>query len=179
MGYWSVGIMDGDSPCDMEGMLYDEIHQLASDEQKQRLNTVYELLDTDQLSDEESHPLLTELFNTRRSILLKNDNYINIFLNAKELFEDVCEVEEALQVLTVLYMGKGIPLPSDMRQIVRDSCVEDEWSTTDEERKAWMEHFISQLDSYDDKTPTEVETTGLFEEIVKAISNNDTGLVNK
>ena len=159
MGWWSATIMGGDTPLDIEIVLY-EAAGISSDE-------IYD--------DENISP---ETINARVAVGLpkmikaakseKNHRYYG----ESELF---------YQVLGVLVMRHGVPV-KDAKPAIKMALAgakEDEWAESgDTERQGFVNAFIKQLKEYDG-IPQEPAHEGLFQKIEEAIASGKEGLVNK
>jgi len=118
MGWWSKDIMGGDSPLDLECV-------------------IYEALDV---------PFDTPLPNeVDLELLLKkvkeNDPY---WIQGEESYL-------LYQVLGVLMMKYGCPIPEHLKNEMIVAAKNDEWAKEDQERKEVMNNFINILEQYDGK----------------------------
>ncbi len=150
MGWWSTTVMGGDSPLDAEGDFFHIVFK----------GTKYED-GCDRMDAQDAGELTREEISEA------------IFQRLPELLErvrgPVPDLDIFKQVLGVLILEFGVPVNDLTREVIDlaiDGAKHDEWAQTDEERAAYMQAFILQLNEYDGK-PTEVKFEGLFEKLAE------------
>lgn len=103
--------------------------------------------------------------------------------NAKESLEQhkdellaILENDDDMLVLCVVFMRYGAAISKEMKkQALRDAkSLEKHWPETNN-----LDEFIATLKVYDNQTPTEIASQGLFDSIFEAIGKGETGLINK
>jgi hypothetical protein len=152
MGWWSTGIMAGDSPLDWE----DEIYGLCGVEKWQE--------DSD------------KMVKIPKSILEVNTPKIVRVIER----ESGWEKQIAYQVLGVMLMRSGCEIEEALKADIISAAHLDEWATEDGERRKSCDEFVTRLKSYGGK-PTETPSKGLFEVFAEAIRDGqqEGGLINK
>lgn len=135
MGWWSTVVMGGDTPLDYQGDMID----LCGVDYNAFVDN-YDLDLTALRSDiESSYDKLTEYCD-------------NVSYGDPNI---------AYQILGVLILESGAKLPDEIKIKIEDAAKNDEWSTSNDERKANMDAFRHQVANYDG-TPTEIKYEGLF-----------------
>lgn len=145
MGYWSSDIMGGDNPLDWKDRIYD-------------ICKVEEFTDIVAPSPDSPRWIQNKL--TSKDL---TDNLPEILKMIDEASGYSDDVNIALQVLGVLMMEAGAPIPEDLKKRMFNACNEDEWSKTDAERLKATDGMIKALALYDVKTPIVIRSRGLFE----------------
>lgn len=149
MGWWSKTVMGGDTPMDYEcDFLID--HCGYSD-----------------FYDEDPETIRTAL----------NQNFWPCYHHALH-----CVNQDgdgiALQVLGAIVLRYGANLPIEVRKVIIDAALNDEWGAEDEERANHMKIFAYQVENYTNGEPVEIATEGLFDVIASALEEGKKGLVN-
>jgi hypothetical protein len=152
MGWWSTGIMAGDSPLDWE----DEIYGLCG------VNKWPE--DSDKMAK------------IPKSVLEANTPKIVKVIER----ESGWEKQIAYQVLGVLLMRSGCEINETLKSNIVSAAHLDEWATEDSERRKSCDEFATRLKAYGGK-PTETPSKGLFEVLAESIRDGQKagGLINK
>lgn len=148
MGWWSTGIMGGDTPLDFE----DEF---------------YEICGVDKFYDSwKIRPL------PRKAILNSLPKLLKYIGKQKE------DREIGYQVLGILMMRVAAPISPDLKEKMIESAKNDQWALENSERRDRMNSFIETLEKYDSSKPIMIQTPGLVETILEHIKNGNKGLVN-
>ncbi len=148
MGWWSKDIMGGDSPLDAK----DEIYGICK---------VEEFGDNGrEITREDLEANLPRILEKFRGTEYYSDRAISF------------------QVLGVLMMKTGTPIPEELKAEILKNSSADEWASEDEERKQIVEGFHAAIESYDG-TPIVIRSRGLFEVIIEHVASGKQGLVNK
>jgi hypothetical protein len=152
MGWWSTGIMAGDSPLDWE----DEIYNLCGVEKWQE--------DSDKMAKIPKSRLEANL--TKITKVIER--------------ESGWEKQIAYQVLGVMLMRSGCEISQKLKSSIVSAAEQDEWATEDGERKKSCGDFAKKVKAYEGK-PTETPSKGLFEVFAEAIKGGqkEGGLINK
>jgi len=151
MGWWSKDIMGGDSPLDAK----DEIYGICK---------VEEFGDNGrEITREDLEANLPRILESFRGT--ENNEYYS-------------DRAISFQVLGVLMMKTGTPIPEELKAEILENSSADEWATEDEERKQIVEGFHAAIESYDG-TPIVIRSRGLFEVIIEHVASGKQGLVNK
>ena len=152
MGWWSTGIMAGDSPLDWE----DEIYNLCGVEKWQE--------DSDKMAKIPKSKLGSNLAKIVRVIER----------------ESGWEKQIAYQVLGVLIMRCGCEMTGKLKSSIVSSAENDEWALEDSERNKDCKAFAKKVKDYGGK-PTETPSKGLFEVFAETIKEGqkEGGLINK
>lgn len=147
MGWWSDDIMGGDTPLDIESIIYDalEIEKYPDGNYNADVKIPADKFDYDKI---------VKYLNNREKdgYWLKGDTG-NIFH----------------QVLGVMMMGAGAPINKTLKNKMIKAAEQDEWARESDDRKNKMDSFIATLKDYDD-TPTKIKSVGLMETIAKGIA---------
>lgn len=148
MGWWSTGILGGDTPYDFK----DEI---------------YEICEVEEFDDSTvHHKIPKKTFADKLPEILE-------YIEASDYDKEI-----GYQVLGVMMMEVGAEIGPELKEKMILAAQEDVWAQEDEERKAVMEQFVQSLRSYESSTPIVIRTPGLFETIAKKMNEGSTGLVN-
>jgi hypothetical protein len=152
MGWWSTGIMAGDSPLDWE----DEIYSLCGVEKWQE--------DSDKMAKIPKSRLEANL-----------TKIINVIER-----ESGWEKQIAYQVLGVMLMRSGCEISQKLKSSIVSAAEQDEWASEDSSRRKDCMAFAKKIKDYGGK-PTETPSKGLFEVFAEAIRDGqkEGGLINK
>jgi hypothetical protein len=153
MGWWSKDIMGGDSPLDMESIIYEacEVNQFPEE-------------------DEDGGSLKPSHFEKHLPKILG-------LLRAQENNAYYDEHAIGFQVLGVLMMKAGAKIDEELKKEILRASSGDTWAQEDSERKTTVENFHQALEAYDGR-PLEIRSRGLFEVIAEKLQSGDPGLVN-
>lgn len=141
MGWWSTGIMAGDSPLDWE----DEFYSLCGVQKWSE--------DSDKMAK------------IPKAKLEANTEKIVSVIERERGWEK----QIAYQVLGVLLMKSGCSIEENLKTNIICAAHLDEWAEEDPGRKKDCEAFIQKIKEYKG-TPTEVPSKGLFEVFGEAIA---------
>lgn len=138
MGTWSKTIMGGDTPLDIEGLIYEQCGIEMFPE----------------VSDEEEE-------------LPKQEVPKEILEAKQEELLDACvdEDEDGPMVLAVVMMRGGARINDKVKKAAIQAAHDDEWAQEDKERKVHVDKFITTLQKYDGVTPTDIDEEGLFDKL--------------
>ncbi len=174
MGYWSCGIIGGDSHLDL----------LADFSEVLVAQTPKELLDKCNEDDLSLYPLdnVQELpvFEHWKSLLEGVGVLGKIGVN-KTVFVDGIECEEFVphqftvedtQVLAAVYMAFGAKIPDDMKEAFIEAGEIDGWAKEDPEREQFVKAYIEALKKYDGAPLYEV-SEGLFQKMLEHLSGEE------
>jgi hypothetical protein len=148
MGWWSTTIMGGDSPLDFE-------------------DAFYGICDAEKWDGNKQVPIPAK---TLAIHLPKILDYIQ-----------ECEgwdLQMGYQVLGVMLMKSGCPIPRELKDKIVWAAENDEWAQGDGERMRHCQKFAKQIQSYEG-SPTKVDQEGLFEVFLKHKETGGSGLINK
>jgi len=164
MGWWSAAVMGGDEPLDYQleilallGYTYDDYTEFWVDG-KLREEIKKEIAER----FEKAHDEIGEWAAQTGGI--------------------------AYQALGVEMMGYGLPISPEFRALIVQAAEEDEWAAEQranpagqQDRVQAMQSLISDIQKYQDGTPTELSEPdiGLLNTIFTAILDGKTGLVNR
>jgi len=153
MGWWSCTVMGGDTPLDLQADLIEETGIKYCDFQDEHD------FDMTALKEDMTRDLGKMIMYCEKQT---NDyDYRNI----------------AFQVLGAITMEAGVLLDDSVRAKIIDGAKNDEWATEDAERKQFMDAFILQVQTYENK-PTQIAYESLFGKVFTALEENKNGLVN-
>ncbi len=159
MGWWSCTIMGGDTPLDAQGDMQDAVGL--------RTEELYPDSNDERVSDEYIHEQIKANVPAMIDVALSNSD--------NSWYPGVYK-----QVLGVMVMSAGCdPADEDVKlalKIAKEGAEDDDWD--DDERREYIAAFIKQLDEYDG-TPQDPKSEGLFEKVMEAVDEGNTGLVNK
>jgi hypothetical protein len=143
MGWWSTDIMGGDSPLDFE----DEIFDICG----------------------------VEKFPSKgnRNELTREDISDNLGAIVSMIEEDKYEPGIGYQVLSVMMMKAGAKIPESLFPLLEDACHTDSWAKESEDRKESVDGLLAALRAYDNETPIEVRSKGLFEVMAEKLGNKN------
>lgn len=141
MGTWSATVMGGDTPLDIEGMIYEACNIEMFPEEANE--------DDDFVKNE----IPKELIGGRKAFTI---------LDQIASYDDV-----APMVLAVVMMRVGADMPKQIKNIAIKAAENDEWAAENDERKAYMDSFIKTVSNYDSVTPTDIDEEGLLDSIFK------------
>lgn len=123
---------------------------------------ICEVCDIDLFSEEESEETNS---NAKESLEQHKDELLAILENNDDML-----------VLCVVFMRYGAAISEEMKkQALRDAkSLKKHWPETEN-----LDEFIATLKVYDNQTPTEIASQGLFEALFDSVSKGETGLINK
>lgn len=151
MGAWSETIMGNDTNADAELDIADWAKLTAGD----CLSSWYEY------PTENREKLSAITGETWRDYLTSIDDETTRYATA--------------QAAAVMIMQVGAILPEEVKSVAIASCENEElenWSNP-EKRKAHLDNFIENINTYDNKTPTVLPEEGLFEVILKSMNKKE------
>lgn len=151
MGWWSTTIMGGDSPLDVEDGIYEICKAQKWGEGKGK---------------------------GKIKIPVKNfmDKLPQIISYIEE--ERGWYLEIGYQVLGVMMMEIGAPIPEELKVRILQAAEADEWAKQDEVRRSHCHKFAKTLRDYNGKS-TKIESEGLFAAFNKFRASGGSGLINK
>lgn len=144
MGWWSTDILGGDTPLDFEDEIFGICEVEKFPESGGRADLTAEDL-TNNLGD-----ILSMIESARFG-----ETYIGF------------------QVLSVLMMKAGAPIPESLFPTLEDACFMDEWAKESDERKEATDGLLAALRAYDNQTPIIVRSRGLFEVMAEKLGNTN------
>lgn len=138
MGTWSATVMGGDTPLDIESMIYEACGITMFPEEE---------------DEDEEYPK-NEI--PKEILCAKQTELLEIATN---------EDEDGPMVLAVIMMRVGASITKPNKALMIQCAKDDDWATRDEERKGYMDKFIATLEKYDGVTPTDIDNEGLFDKL--------------
>lgn len=136
MGCWSETIMGGDTPCDIECIIYDilgiEMYTKTDKERK---------IPKAKLEKEQNRIV--------KGILNLEDGYDSTTIG--------------MQVFGVIMMKAGAKINENNKKLILNGAKNDDWAKSDKQRKKHIDNFISTVKSYTGRKPVDVETETLGE----------------
>jgi hypothetical protein len=161
MGWWGHGILEGDTPLDIQPEFW-TICGLDYDEELDLSSASGETLMTGGLLDTAYNEILDAIEKKELWCLEEDGEYKRLFL----------------QIWGLMIMQNGAHLPDVARDMIIEAAENDEWANESSERKAVMDDLIGKLSGYK-RIPTEISQKGLFQAIGEHLSAGKKGLVNK
>lgn len=140
MGTWSTTVMGGDTPLDIEGMIYEICNVEMFPEE------------TDEDDDFVKNEIPKEILEAKQEELLVACTDYD---------------EDGPMVLAVVMMRVGASITKPNKALMIQCAQDDDWATRDEERKRHIDQFIATLEKYDGVTPTDIDEEGLLDSIFK------------
>ena len=126
MGWWSAGIMGGDTPCDLEI----EFYSLVGLEYEPTKEQIVEKFSNGQ----------ERFIGQIEDILTKE---WGIKTGDKEYYEDHKSI--AFQVLAVILLDNGVAIDDKVRELMLEWIPKDEWSQTDHKRKEIVDNLLEKV----------------------------------
>jgi hypothetical protein len=159
MGYWGIGIMDGDGPADLFYNITEYVVNQASVDTQATMNTIAETI----YNTAEDNPTLQAEYDAMYVELLSGPNLPNkMYQDIDAIIDGRTGHDEGVQVLGVHFMERGIPLPAGMKKELLQICKRDDWSNDNDKRRVWMNNFITQVKEYDGTSPVTIMSIDLF-----------------
>jgi hypothetical protein len=130
MGWWSTTIMGGDTPLDFK-------------------STIFEIIDRDQFKD------------TGKKVRVPLESSQDLFINGK--MDDILKgwgcgktnsafyinyKSIGFQVLAVLMMGYGCQIKPELKGLMREWILKDDWAQEDQERNTHVKDLLDKLEAY-------------------------------
>lgn len=173
MGWWSAAVLGGDGPCDIQCTIRD---MMGLDE------SFFDRFDnpkarTSKKDIEQARKIFRGRFFMKRVTKMIEDGEYD-------------DVNIGYQVLGVMMMEFGVPISRRLKARIIEAAREDSWAAeqredddeeAEKDRIEAMDSFISDLEKYDNKTPTQLSLPdeGLFAKIAKHLAEDKPGLVNR
>lgn len=126
MGWWSAGIMGGDTPCDLEI----EFYSLVGLEYEPTKEQIVEKFSNGQ----------ERFIGQIEDILTKE---WGIKTGDKEYYEDHKSI--AFQVLAVILLDNGVAIDDKVRELMLEWIPKDEWAQTDHKRKEIVDNLLEKV----------------------------------
>ena len=124
MGWWSAGIMGGDTPCDLEIEFYSLVG-LGYEPTKEQI--------VEKFSNGQER-----FIGQIEDILTKEWG-----IKTKEHYEDYKSI--AFQVLAVILLDNGVAIDDKVREIMLEWIPKDEWAQTDHKRKEIVDNLLEKV----------------------------------
>ncbi len=126
MGWWSAGIMGGDTPCDLEIEFYSLVG----------------------LGYEPTKEQIAEKFSNGQERFIGQIEDIltkewGIKTGDKEYYEDHKSI--AFQVLAVILLDNGVAIDDKVRELMLEWIPKDEWAQTDHKRKEIIDNLLEKV----------------------------------
>ena len=126
MGWWSAGIMGGDTPCDLEIEFYSLVG----------------------LGYEPTKEQIVEKFSNGQERFIGQIEDIltkewGIKTGDKEYYEDHKSI--AFQVLAVILLDNGVAIDDKVRELMLEWIPKDEWAQTDHKRKEIVDNLLEKV----------------------------------
>jgi hypothetical protein len=159
MGWWDTGIMGGDTPWDVAGLVSEALGLYDKEDDDD-----FGLMHMPEDWDDDNRTLVREAF-----------GQVGVGEVAEELLAaydgDLDGQCVALEVLGLLVMSCGAGLPDEVRKMVLDACDADDWAAEDDERKAHIDAFRKLVVAYKGE-PVRVEQDSLWDKLDRAFSDS-------
>ncbi len=126
MGWWSAGIMGGDTPCDLEIEFYSLVG-LGYEPTKEQI--------AGKFSNGQER-----FIGQIEDILTKE---WGIKTGDKEYYEDHKSI--AFQVLAVILLDNGVAIDDKVRELMLEWIPKDEWAQTDHKRKEIIDNLLEKV----------------------------------
>lgn len=124
MGWWSAGIMGGDTPCDLEIKFYSLVG-LGYEPTKEQIGEKFSN------GQEKFIDCIEEVLTKEWGI------------KTKEHYEDYKSI--AYQVLAVILINNGIAIADKVKELMLGWIPKDEWSQTDHKRKEIVDNLLENV----------------------------------
>ncbi len=124
MGWWSAGIMGGDTPCDLEIEFYSLVG-LGYEPTKEQI--------AEKFSNGQER-----FIGQIEDILTKEWG-----IKTKEHYEDYKSI--AFQVLAVILLDNGVAIDDKVRELMLEWIPKDEWAQTDHKRKEIIDNLLEKV----------------------------------
>jgi len=124
MGWWSAGIMGGDTPCDLEIEFYSLVG-LGYEPTKEQI--------AGKFSNGQER-----FIGQIEDILTKEWG-----IKTKEHYEDYKSI--AFQVLAVILLDNGVAIDDKVRELMLEWIPKDEWAQTDHKRKEIIDNLLEKV----------------------------------
>lgn len=124
MGWWSAGIMGGDTPCDLEIEFYSLVG----------------------LGYEPTKEQIVEKFSNGQEQFIQRIEEVltkEWGIKTKEHYEDYKSI--AYQVLAVILINNGVTIDDKVRELMLEWIPKDEWSQTDPKRKEIVDNLLEKV----------------------------------
>lgn len=124
MGWWSAGIMGGDTPCDLEIEFYSLVG----------------------LGYEPTKEQIVEKFSNGQEQFIQRIEEVltkEWGIKTKEHYEDYKSI--AYQVLAVILINNGVTIDVKVRELMLEWIPKDEWSQTDPKRKEIVDNLLEKV----------------------------------
>jgi len=145
MGWWSKTIMGGDTPLDFKSEFFD-------------------LAGVDQFNDKRSK--VKKAFEESQDKFIKGIDKVlkrwGCGKTGSDYYNDQKSI--AFQVLAVQMMVHGCVIKEELKTLMLEWIVKDEWAGEDPEREKRINELVETLKNYDNK-PTSVKSEGLLEKM--------------
>lgn len=162
MGWWGFNVMEGDAPLDGMGFIVESLSGISNDALRDADDWDAASADRDAKANEK---LMTgEYTDVIAAIIAGSCRY--------------CDTHILLQVLGEMIMVAGAPMTDAMRTIAITAATDDVWAPHNGFRKAAMQAYIERVKAYNG-TAIPSTNRGLLDTIHEALSEGNTGLVNK
>lgn len=145
MGWWSKTIMGGDTPLDFKSEFFD-------------------LAKVDQFNDK--RPKVKKAFEESQDKFTKGiDKLLNRWgcgKSGSDYYNDKKSI--GFQVLAVQMMVHGCVIKEELKSLMLEWIVKDEWAGEDPEREKRINELVETLKNYDNK-PTSIKSEGLLQKM--------------
>jgi len=149
MGWWGFGIMEGDSPLDMEAIIFDTL----------------KIDQYDQAQQDKIGPALTE----------QQEKIFHMIKNHKKIMAETKCIGH--QVLAYLMMKHGSTMKPEVKELLIKSIQKDDWAKGDDKRKKKISKLLTAVVGYEN-TQIELPQKGLFEVLGEHLKSGKSGLIN-
>ena len=159
MGWWDTGIMDGDTPCDIMSGIKDFLQTPIDPDDK-----VGDYRSDDAVEAKHVEGKLLEVEEFLRRTWFRDESYRWI----------------SYEVLGFLVLRLGVTLPEALRETIIAAVYVEMTSRRMQgwrnpaERFQVLREFLAELEAYDG-TPTELQSTGLFEKMAAHVMGDAQG----
>jgi hypothetical protein len=154
MGWWSANILGGDTPYDAHAWVWDRCFELIEDPDRDYGWTL----------DQKWSPFDHNRKELRDILTLENIRVLVLELDELKHDRDVYA-----QVLALMILESGSPMPPEVRKRLLELCADDEWAQEDEERALYVLDLCRRIQTYSDGEIHDIPTKGLMSKLSEQI----------
>ena len=158
MGMWSKTIINGDSALDR----LDEISIVIG----------FEYPDTDNDDERDAYEAAFPF----KEKLEKFEDAVGYALRGLDVSSNEYNCHIRYMSMGYLFMKYGAKISTKWKKMILDEAKNDSWAKVDEERNYYIQDFIQKLKMYDNQSPIDIETIGLFDAMME---HDGKGLLNQ